>query len=233
MYNFKKITQRDREVLTWISRHSYVTVAQVEKFFGVSRQIAYRILRRLKDYDFLKNDLVLRNLGLFYATGEGIEIAEVDLNPIRRIGNLAEIRHELMLVDLEIELLTQCKIEGASCSWVTTREIRREKYRNAETIESDKLRGGKLVKGQKEDVPDAYYTRDGLTAAIEVELSLKTKKLIKEKLRTYDKEIAANRIQAVMYFTDRRAIKNLINSERKVMINQSCLIIRDFPEVGE
>lgn len=233
MYNFKKITERDKEVLTWISRHSYVTVAQVEKLFGVSRQIAYRILRRLKDYGFLKNELVLRNLGLFYATEEGIEISEVDLNPIQKVGNLSEIRHELMIVDLEIELTIQAKVEGVSSEWVTTREIKRERYKNAERIQSANLKYGKLVKGQKDDIPDAYWSRDGNKAAIEVELSRKHKERIKEKLRTYDTEIAAGRIQAVMYFTDRQAIKNLLESQRGVMVNKSLLFIRDFPEVGE
>lgn len=233
MYNFKKITERDKEVLTWISRHSYVTVTQVEKLFGVSRQIAYRILRRLKDYGFLKNDLVLRSLGLFYATEEGIEVAEIDLNPIQKVGNLSEIRHELMIVDLEVELLIQDKVQGVTSEWITTREIKRERYKNAEKIQSENLKHGKLVKGQKDDIPDAYYTRDGLRAAIEVELSRKHKERIKEKLKTYDTEIAANRIQAVMYFTDRQAIKNLLESQRGVMVNKSLLFIRDFPEVGE
>ncbi|PEE33444.1 hypothetical protein CN271_22440 [Bacillus cereus] len=233
MYNFKKITERDKEVLTWISRHSYVTATQVEKLFGVSRQIAYRILRRLKDYGFLKNDLVLRNLGLFYATEEGIEIAEIDLNPIQKVGNLSEIRHELMIVDLEVELLIQDKVQGVISEWITTREIKRERYKNAEKIQSENLKHGKLVKGQKDDVPDAYWLREGNKAAIEVELSRKHKDRIKEKLKTYDTELATGRLQAVMYFTDRQAIKNLLESQRGVMVNKSLLFIRDFPEVGE
>ncbi|WP_028401064.1 replication-relaxation family protein [Ectobacillus panaciterrae] len=228
MYDFMKLTERDQEILTWIARHSFVTAKQIETAFGVSRQISYRILRKLKEYEYVKNELVMRTLGLFYATEDGIEVAGIDMTPLQRVNNLAEIRHELMINDLEVTLMLEAKRQGQDFKWVTSREIKRRKYKNAERIE-----GSNLVKGQKDDLPDAYWLQNGNTAAIEVELTRKDKKRIQEKFKTYDAELAANRIQAVFYYTDKQTIKNLLESQRGVMEHKSRLIIRDFPKVGE
>ena len=233
MYNFRRLTERDKEILSWIARHGFVTAKQIECFFGTSRQITYRILRRLKEYEYVENELVMRSLGLFYATEEGMEVVEVDMNPVK-IGNLnlTEIRHELMLIDLEVALVMQDKKEGAESKWITSREIKRQKYRNAEKIENN-VKKGTLVKGVKDELPDAYWIRQGHTAAIELELTRKDKARIQKKLKIYDAEIAAGKIAAVMYYTDKEMIKNLLESQRGVMEHSSRFIIRDFPEVGE
>jgi hypothetical protein len=233
MYNFMKLTEREKGVMVWIARHSFVTGKQIERAFGVSRQISYRILRKLKNYGYVKNELVMKNLGLFYATEEGIEVAGVDMNPISKVGNLAEIRHELLIVDLEITLMMQDKKEGVESKWITSREIKRQKYKNAERIESGNVKKGTLVKGVKDELPDSYWIRQGNVAAIEVELTRKSKERIKEKLKVYDAELAAGRIKAVMYYTDKQTIKNLLESQRGVMEHSSRLIIRDYPKVGE
>jgi hypothetical protein len=227
MYDFKKLTVREKEVLIWIAKHSYVTAKHVEQLFGVSQRIAYRILKKLKDYEYVKNELVMRTLGLYYATKEGIEVSEVDMTPVSNL-NLAELRHELMLVDLEIALTMHDKKKEVESKWITSREIKREKYKNAERIKRSNL-----VKGVKDEVPDSYWIRQGHTAAIELELTRKDQARIRKKLKIYDAEIAARRIDAVMYYTDKETIKNLIESQRGVMENSSRLIIRDFPKVGE
>ena len=234
MYNFRRLTERDKEILTWIARHGFVTAKQIETFFGISRQISYRILRKLKDYEYVKNELVMRTLGLFYATEEGIEAVELDVK-YTKVGNfnLSEIRHELMLIDLEITLMMQDKKEGIESKWITLREIKHQKYKNAERIESKNVKKGTLVKGVKDMVPDSYWIRGGHTAAIELELTRKDKARIEKKLKIYDAEIAAGRIAAVMYYTDKEMIKNLLESQRGVMEHSSRFIIRDFPEVGE
>ena len=87
MYDFKKLTEREKEAMVWIARHSYVTAKQIEKLFGVSQRISYRILEKLKGFGYVKNELVMRSLGVFYATEDGIEIAEVDMNPISKVVN--------------------------------------------------------------------------------------------------------------------------------------------------
>ncbi|GAA3315879.1 hypothetical protein GCM10020331_011790 [Ectobacillus funiculus] len=57
-------------------------------------------------------------------------------------------------------------------------------------------------------------TWGGHTAAIELELTRKDKGRIEKKLKIYDAEIAAGRIAAVMYYTDKEMIKNLLESQR-------------------
>lgn len=228
MYDFRKLTEREQEILTWIARHSYVTAKQVERVLGVSQRISYRILQKLKEFGYVKNELVMRSLGVFYATREGIEVAEIDMNSISGVGNLAELRHELMINDLEIMLMLEAKKQNQEFKWITSREVKRQKYKVAARIE-----GSKLVKGQRDDLPDAYWIQNGNTAAVEVELSRKDKKRIQDKFKRYDAELAANRIQAIFYYTDKKTIKNLLESQREVMEHKSRLIIRDYPKVGE
>ncbi|MED3950336.1 replication-relaxation family protein [Priestia aryabhattai] len=231
LYDFKKLTEREKEVLVWIARHTFVTANQVEKMFGVSRRIAYRILKKLKDYEYLNNELLVRKLGVYYATKEGMEVAGIDMNPTSKVSNLAEVRHELMIVDLEVFLTLQDKKENVESEWLTSKEIKKEKYRNADKIPG--VNSGTLVKGVKDELPDAYWIKAGHKAAMEVELSRKDKKRIEKKLKIYDSEISNGNIAAVMYYTDLEGIKNLIESQRGVMKNHSRLIVRDFPEIKE
>ncbi|NGY87956.1 hypothetical protein F6Y05_33505 (plasmid) [Bacillus megaterium] len=121
-----KLTEREKEVLVWIARHTFVTANQVEKMFGVSRRIAYRILKKLKDYEYLNNELLVRKLGVYYATKEGMEVAGIDMNPTSKVSNLAEVRHELMIVDLEVFLTLQDKKENVESEWLTSKEIKKK-----------------------------------------------------------------------------------------------------------
>lgn len=104
-----ELTDRDIEILTWITRHGIVTVEQIaRRFFPGTSGIhaAQRRIRKLaavhppvirRDRTFWRYPTVIR------VTASGANLTGCDLRPARLI--LAEVAHSLAIVDLTEQLL--------------------------------------------------------------------------------------------------------------------------------
>lgn len=126
-----QLTERDIEILRWITRHGVVTAELVGKrFFWRSpdktygKWAAYRRLAAmerlgliLRDKPFANEQAVLR------VTREGARIADVGIRPAPLV--LSQLRHTVAVVLLAEGLAAQHR----GCELRTERELRAERYR--------------------------------------------------------------------------------------------------------
>lgn len=60
------ITDRDKEILSWINRHGFATCQQVQDYFGMSRVMAYRRLQITRTAGLLRHSRILSGGGGAY-----------------------------------------------------------------------------------------------------------------------------------------------------------------------
>ncbi|MGC2372860.1 MAG: hypothetical protein WA484_03195 [Solirubrobacteraceae bacterium] len=184
-----QLTERDGEILRWMTRHGVVTAELVgRRFFwrpGVNdygKWAAYRRLRALrtlglvlKDKTFVDHPEVLR------VTREGARIADVGIRPAPLV--LSQLRHSIAVVWLTEYLLA----ENADAELTTERELRAERYRE--------LRDG-TRETEHGRAPDALLripvkgagAQGVMTVAVELDLTRKDRRAMERMVRQYDRE---------------------------------------------
>lgn len=184
-----QLTERDAEIIRWMTRHGVVTAELVgRRFFwrpavnDYGKWAAYRRLRALQmmglivsDKPFAHEPAVLR------VTRDGASLADVGLRPAPLI--LSELRHTLAVVWLTEYLLA----EHAGAELTTERELRAERYRE--------LRAGtrQTERGRTPDallrIPTKGLGAQGVTTvAVELDLSRKDRRVMEHMIRQYDRE---------------------------------------------
>jgi DNA-binding CsgD family transcriptional regulator len=175
-----ELTDRDIDILTWITRHGVVTTEQIaKKFFpGTSGfSAAQRRIRKLtnthppvirRDRTFWRYPAVIR------VTASGANLTDCDLRPARLV--LAEVAHSLGIVDLTEQLLA----EHPGATLITERERRAERYR-------DKRAGERKATGR---IPDGVLVlhSNPREIAIELDLSPRREKTVEAIVRAYQAE---------------------------------------------
>lgn len=164
-----QLTERDLEMIRWINGHRMATVEQVVQAFDMGKKAAYRRLRAMVEAGYVEHQRIFRDKpGVYFPTSQGIAVSGDDLPAITRI-TLGTYEHDLQLVDLSIRL-----VEQTGGQWHPERRIRREK--------------GFLGVGIPGHVPDGLLRLpSGSTVAIELELSVKGNRRIKDILMNYQK----------------------------------------------
>lgn len=142
-----QITERDREIVTWVCRHGIVTVEQIaRKFFPPSarKSVAHLRVQKLcqatppllqRDTTYYRQPSVIR------VTTAGARLANVGIQPARLV--LTEVNHALGIVDL-VEAISQ---QYPDATVLTERERRAERYR-------EKRAGHRKATGR---IPDAVF----------------------------------------------------------------------------
>jgi hypothetical protein len=184
-----QLTERDGEILRWMTRHGVVTAELVgRRFFWRSaandygKWAAYRRLRALRELALTLSDKPFADLpAVLRVTREGARIADVGLRPAPLV--LSELRHSLAVVWLTEYLLA----ENAGAELTTERELRAERYRE--------LRDGvrEVEEGRASDallrIPSNGPGAEGITTvAIELDLSRKDRRAAERMIRQYDHE---------------------------------------------
>ena len=184
-----ELTDRDIEILTWITRHGIVTVEQIaRRFFPGTSGIhaAQRRIRKLaavhppvirRDRTFWRYPTVIR------VTASGANLTGCDLRPARLV--LAEVAHSLAIVDLTEQLLR----DHPGATVITERERRAERYR-------DKRTGGRRATGRIPDGVLVTHASPAKETAIEVDLSARREKTVEQIVRAYQ----AERYAAVLWY---------------------------------
>jgi hypothetical protein len=184
-----QLTERDCEILQWMTRHGVVTAELVgrrffwrphEKDYG--RWAAYRRLRALRELGLiLSNKPFADRPAVLRVTREGARIADVGLRPAPLV--LSELRHSLAVVWLTEYLLA----EHNGAELTTERELRAQRYRE--------LYHGTRKKEQGR-APDALLripargagAQGVMTVAVELDLSRKDRRAMEDIVRQYDYE---------------------------------------------
>jgi hypothetical protein len=207
-----ELTDRDQEILRWITRHGVVTADLVARafFWDAERKTrgqwaAYRRLAALatlnliiRDKPFAKKPEVIR------VTREGARIADVGLRPARLV--LSELEHTVAIVYLAERLLFEHK--GAEL--VTERELRAQRYRERKAGERDTSQGR---------TPDALLripaaSKKVTSIAIELDLSRKDRRALERMVAAYDHEPDFDRIWWYVREVRLQRIKEFVAEQR-------------------
>jgi hypothetical protein len=182
-----RLTDRDLQILRWITRHGVVTAEMVgRRFFWrqdtktYGKWAAYRRLRALGELGLVLSDKPFTDLpAAVRVTREGARLADVGLRPAPLV--VSQLRHSFAVVFLAEYLLA----DNPGAALTTERELRAERYRE--------LREGTRKTGVGR-CPDALLqlpsrgSRPAQTIAIELDLTRKDRRTLDGMIRAYDHE---------------------------------------------
>ena len=180
-----QLTDRDLQILRWITRHGVVTPELVgRRFFWRSERAtygqwaAYRRLRVLRELGLIRTDKpYAHHPELIRATKDGARLADVGVGPASLV--LSELRHTLAVVALAESLLDA----RPGATLITDRELWVERYRQRF------LEGNISNLGR---VPDAVLVIPGANGqrptaiAVELDLSRKSRPTVQTMVQRYD-----------------------------------------------
>ena len=199
-----KVTDRDREIMRFINEFGFCEIGQIGKKFNLKKQRSYQVMSRLVDADLVVHEMVFHGKhGVFYLTRRGAQYT--DLPCIRNIPK-DNYEHQLTIINVYFQLMMQYP----KASWIGERRIKQEKFmKNGFGKKSDHLADGILV------------LSDEIQIAIEVELTMKSKKRLADIIRGYWRY---HHIKEVWYFCSPDIFDRVKNiAERDVHVKVHCL----------
>lgn len=198
------ITDRDVAILNFINEFGFCEMPQIERKFGVKTPRSYKVMQRLVKAGLVCHERVFYNRhGAFYLSHEGAKYTQLPA-----ILNLPKdnYKHQLTIMEVYFKLI-QLYPEAA---WVSERMLKRDKF--TEGI------------GKTGHIPDGKIIfPDNREIAIEVELTLKSKRRLEQIFRAYGAQIA---ITEVWYFCS----QNIMSSISKVVANKSYIKLHKIEE---
>lgn len=219
-----QLTERDAEIIRWMTRHGVVNSELVgRRFFWRSalndygKWATYRRVRALRELGLILTDKPFADRPEVHrVTREGARIADVGLRPAPLV--LSELRHSLAVVWLTEYLLA----ENAGAELTTERELRARRYRELR----DGTRGAE--EGRAADallrIPSGGPGAEGIkTVALELDLSRKDRRAGERMVRQYDYE---NDVDEVWWYVlpgrveRTRALVSDLNAEDRFEVRQ-------------
>jgi hypothetical protein len=184
-----ELTERDVEILRWMTRHGVVTTELVgRRFFwrtdrnDYGKWAASRRLRVLRELGMILSDKPFAHApAALRVTRAGASLADIGLRPAPLV--LSELRHSLAVVWLTEYLLA----ENAGAELTTERELRAQRHRE--------LREGTRETEQGR-IPDALLriptkgagAQGVVTVAVELDRARKDRRAMERMVRQYDYE---------------------------------------------
>lgn len=182
-----QITDRDVEILKWITRHGVVTPDLVAKQFfwraeekRAGTRAAYQRLAALWRLDLvLRDHPFARHPDVIRVTRQGAKLADVGLKPANLV--LAELKHTLGVV-----LLVEGLARQMGAEYETERELRAQRYR----LQNE---GVDISQGRCPDailrIPAKGPGAQGIKrVALELDLSRKERRAMEKMIHQYDQE---------------------------------------------
>lgn len=155
----KNITKRDLGILRFITKFGYVYIEHIEQAFNLNKSSrrAYQLLSKLKTMGLIKAKRVFYKAPeLIFLTKKGND--KIGSKPPRKIA-LATLEHDLNVIYFYLAL--------------------RDKYKNHDIITDRELLRDNYKIGNKGHRPDLLIIGDDDYIAVEVELSIKTTKRLR------------------------------------------------------
>lgn len=164
------ITKRDEEILNFINEFGFCEIPQLETKFGFKKPRSYQIMQRLVKAGLVIHQRIFYGThGIFYLTKTGAEYTDLP-----RIKNIPKeiYEHQLAIIKVYFKLIEKYP----HAQWICERRIKREKFM------ADGIRAGK----RRHHLADGMLVfPDNEQIAVEVELSMKSKKRLKEIILGY------------------------------------------------
>lgn len=195
-------TRRDIEIMKFINEFGFCEIKQIEKQFNLKKSRSYQIMQRLATAKYVKHEMVFYGThGIYYLTKEGADCT--DLPKIKNIPK-DNYEHQLAIIDVYFKL----KKSYPQAEWIGERRIKRDKF----------MKG----LGKTGHVADGMLLfPDNTEIAIEVELSMKSKKRLAEIFKNY---LRCFNIKEVWYFCAPNILERVAKlAERMPHIKVHCL----------
>ena len=178
-----KLTDRDIEILGFISDCGYCSTLHLTNFLSVKRARIYQLMKRLVQCKFVIKEYLLQgHPAIYYLTSEGASFTEL---PLIDYISLGTYRHQIIMINVALKLM-QVHPEAV---WVSERHLKYDKFCNGI--------------GKRGHVADSLLVfPDDRQVAIEVELSVKGKQRIEGIIKSYASQFA---IKEVWYFCSQSA----------------------------
>jgi predicted transcriptional regulator len=182
-----RLMERDREILKFINAVGWCNAIQLEKRFGMRWWIVYRVMKRLMRAGLVLHKKVSFELhGIYYLTSQGASYT--DLPPVERISK-GIYDHQQVLVDVVLKL----QEKHPEAIWVSERHLIQQKFQYG-VGKSGHVSDGILI------FPDEKKI------SIEVELSLKSKKRLRDIFNAYAGTLA---YKEVWYFCEDNVMRGI------------------------
>jgi hypothetical protein len=178
-----QVTPRDIDMLRWIGRHGFVTADQVARRFFAGKRAAYERIRKLTQLALVERlPTFWKEPGVLRVTKSGADLAGNDVARANLV--LAQIRHDLAVVDLVEELAA--KHPGATLQ--TEREFRQQRHHDIRA---------RLMRPGQGRIPDGVLRlADGKTVYVELDLTPKRSRDIERIINAYLSE----RVDRIWYY---------------------------------
>lgn len=158
--------RRVTEVLSFINEFGFCELPQIQEKFGLTMSGTYKMLKSYIDEDLLIHERIFYHLhGIYRATRLGATFTCIPRLSKVPIGNYA---HQIAVIETYMQFMKQYP----GSSWMTERVLRKLGYMPGK--DRDKHYADALV-----------YLPDGKQIAIEVELTMKSKRRLKKIMSGY------------------------------------------------
>src|SRR3990167_8132278 len=173
-----QLTERDVEILGFINDFGFCEVSHIGKRFGLKNLRSYKVMKRLICGGLVAHERVFHNRpGIYFVTREGAKHT-----PLPQIYKIPKdlYKHQIAIIDVYFKLIQLYP----DAVWISERVLKRDKF--TEGIgRAGHLADGKLI------LPDRKQV------AIEVELTMKSRRRLEQIFRAYTLQIA---VKEVWYF---------------------------------
>lgn len=229
-----RITDRDIEILVFLTRYGASVAEQVRReFFGASPKAAYRRLKALEERGVVSGERIFYRMPAVYRVTEpGARLAEVDLPPPK--NDLSRMHHTLELVELSWAIRHGLMLpdgshpdvgpfstgDGSTGGDGNTGEpsgepwlgegvdewvTERELRRDKLVARREKETGKMLTKGKMGRIPDGLMLLEsGKEVAVELELSPKRAANYHRIFSDYEQEIGSGELDGVRFYFSSR-----------------------------
>ena len=202
------LTVRDRELLEQLNNYELLSTVMIESliFKGIKKTTILRRLRILEKEKLIKRtQSTTSQIYLWSITDLGAQTIGHDSN--KNSWNKNTLDHDLKLIEVRMKL----ENIGLVKSWTTEQKIKSLVYKSNSRLEAKK----KLI-------PDGVFItsleNQNKSVAIELELTLKDKKRIKEVIKNY---LAKKDLSFVWYISPQKNILKSLFTEWTTMIKDS------------
>lgn len=168
---------RDAKIIRFINEFGFCEMPQIEKRFELNKPRAYKIMQRLVKRGYVIHERIFYHRhGIYRATREGAQLT--GLPKLYKVP-VGIYEHQLAVIEIYIKLMR----EYPDAQWMSERTMRKTGFMP------------RVGRGRIKHYADAlFFLPDGKQVAIEVELTMKSKRRLNDILTSYMCQFEINEV---------------------------------------
>lgn len=201
---YSDFKDKDIEILKFILKHGIVTSKQIMTYIDeTSLHNVYRRLRKLENAGLVWKKKLALTLNVYFPKRDARDFLDFPVT-VANDTSFYTAQHDLIINDLILHL--QATVKTDEFDYKTEREFRYELLEDTEGQKEMIQKWNQI----RDTLPDAVLYVQGLTIAIEAELSTKSGVRLQKKIQRYANEILGGKYSEVWYFVPNNSVGNAI-----------------------